>query len=334
MLLTNLHQVKNGQRLAKTIYYPDGRVILQKGTVLSNNYLARLDDLGFNKLFIEQEGYEDLEIEEVLDEKTKLEAIGVTKKAFASSARKPLDAGQIKINVYNVLDSVQNAKDFLVSTLDLWPSQDYLYTHSVNVCVLSLLLGKRLNYTENKLRDLGVGALLHDLGLAMRGLVDRKGIKIENEEHTWAGFEKIRSNHELSILSATVALQHHERLDGTGYPRKISGNDLHEFSRIVSIADTYDSLTNINKLLPHEALEVITALCSKNVLDINLVEELLKVIAIYPIGIPVLLNTGEKGVVIKQNPKIPSRPVVLLSEGERKEYDLTKELTVFITKVG
>jgi putative nucleotidyltransferase with HDIG domain len=313
MLLTDLGQAKSGQRLARTIYYPDGRVILQRGTALTGSYVQKLYALGLNKVFLEQEGFEDLEPEDLLDEKTKLQAVQATRKAFANTERKPLDAAQIKTNVYNVLDSVQDAKDFLVSTMELWPAQDYLYAHSVNVCVLSLLLGKKLNYPERKLRDLGVGALLHDIGLAMRGMVDQNGIKVENEDHTWAGFEKIRSNRELSILSATVALQHHERLDGTGYPRGIS-DEIHEFSRIVSIADTYDSLTNVNKLLPHEALEVITALSSKNILDLNLVEELLKVIAIYPIGVPVQLNTGEKGVVIKQNPKIPSRPVVLVTE--------------------
>lgn len=209
-----------------------------------------------------------------------------------------------------------------------------------------MIIGINYKLSKEKLQELAVGALLHDIGVTglPEEIVNRKGILSPTEaksfqNHCSLGFDILRKKHNFSLLSSHVALQHHERVDGTGYPRGLTSNEILPYAKIVSICNIYNNLLNNQheRLMPHEAYEVILGLAGRY-FDLETVTHFIKNVAIYPTGICVRLNTGEVGVVVDQNLESPQRPIVrVLSGAEKakvlKEYDLLKEMTVFIQEV-
>lgn len=336
MRILDTKSVSPGEKLAKTLYYSDGRVLLEKGMTLSKRYLTKLLELGIEQIYIEDSRYllKQQETEEAIDEQVKLQTITNIKTVFTRiKTNKEINVEQFKIGVEKMMNSISTAKNVLLNCLETWPSKEYIYPHSVNVAVLSLLVASKLGFNLEKRKNLAVGALLHDVGLLRDRDTSKQSLLMEDENHVWLGFETVRKMQEFSIHSAHICLQHHERIDGSGYPRGLKNKEISSLGRIVSIADTYDCLANIYNMLPHQAFEVIYALCV-NALDFELVSELRKVIALYPNGLEVELNTGERGVVVKQNPQVPTRPVVRCYDKEEYvDYDLTKHLTIFITRV-
>jgi HD-GYP domain-containing protein (c-di-GMP phosphodiesterase class II) len=149
-------------------------------------------------------------------------------------------------------------------------------------------------------------------------------------------------NRDYSILSAHVALQHHEKWRGEGYPRGLKGTEIHEFARITAIADVYDALSSErayrNALQPYQAYEYILAQSGVQ-FDPKIVKVFRKLVAVYPTGTGVSLSNGLRGNVIRQNINLPTRPVVrAIFKGNEPldnyvDYDLSQHLSLMITKV-
>ena len=192
---------------------------------------------------------------------------------------------------------------------------------------------------------------MHDVGKLQvgQGLLTKPD-QLTDEEmmlmrgHPWFGFEILRAQRgHLSIPSIHVALQHHEKYDGTGYPRGLAGTDIHEYSRIVSIADVYDAVTSDRPyrkaLLPHEAYELMLFNGSQH-FDPMILPLFLQRIAIYPVGTVVRLNNGDIGVVTSVPPEMPLRPTLrLILDKNRRlypgvaEFDMQNHLTSFVDQV-
>ena len=135
----------------------------------------------------------------------------------------------------------------------------------------------------------------------------------EITQHTTYGFEILRKNNDISLLSAHVAFQHHEKWDGTGYPRGLKGNEIHEYGRLTAVADVYEALTSKrvyrNAIEPNEAYEYVISQANTH-FEPRVIEVFKKHIAIYPSGSGILLSNGQRGNVVKQNPTFPNRPFV------------------------
>lgn len=206
--------------------------------------------------------------------------------------------------------------------------------NSTNVCLLSLLIGRVLNYSEDELLELGFAALMHDIGMfAMEGLIytaetfDR-GQRENILQHPNNGlllldqFTQVTENLEKSVI------QEHEREDGSGYPEGISGKNIHEFAKIIAIADCFEALTHFRPYrkyaFPYEAIQIILQL-SKSKLDRSIANSLVNALSIYPPGTCVRLAGGEVGIITQVNEKAPLSPVVSIyydGEGhELKEYE-------------
>ena len=147
------------------------------------------------------------------------------------------------------------------------------------------------------------------------------------------------------MLVVHVAYQHHEKCDGKGYPRRLAGEEIHEYARITSIADVYDALTSERSyrsaMLPHEAYEIMQA-GSGTQFDPEILKVFLQQVAVYPVGAFVELNNGEIGVVIQVSRYMPTRPKVRIvlnaakqfcSPESNQEQDLQENLTCFVSKV-
>lgn len=194
------------------------------------------------------------------------------------------------------------------------------YEKSINVAFLSLLMGKWEGYNKNKLKDLVLAALLHDVGeilLSPRILSKREEDrnymeKLEYRRHPICSYEKLVSYNEMSIEALKGVLSHHERCDGSGYPLSLRENRINDIAKIIGLADTYNDLKK-----HYHIFEVIRKLGNTMLrkFEVNLLFEFCNNIINYYIGCSVLLNTGEVGEVVFIQPQAWGRPIINI-EGE------------------
>lgn len=263
---------------------------------------------------------------------------------FLQNARlgKDIDTGKVAGAVGRMVDSVFRNQDALTSLARLKSFDDYTFAHCVNVCILSLALGRQMGLERADLEDLGTGAILHDIGkMLVPGKVLNKPGKLTDEEftimkrHAELGGDML-SGAKIGEAAMLVALQHHERFDGSGYYKGLAKDDIHIFARIAAVADVYDAMTSKRiyqaGMVPEEALKRLYLMRGTH-FQPEIVETLIKCLGIYPIGTFVELNTGELAVVKMVNRSHPMQPVIqLLSDREKKpcktpqETDLKDEI--------
>lgn len=207
-------------------------------------------------------------------------------------------------------------------------AQDYLSSHVVNVSILSIKIGQDIGYDKTGLTELGISAFLHDIGMmkymkqAMQpGKLSSKEYR-EIQNHTFMSAGILEEADELPEVAVQVALQHHERIDGSGYPRGLRGESLNIYSRIIHLADTYEALTHSrphrDRCMPHESVHNILQM--KHSYDYKVMKAFINMVGVYPVGSLVRLNTGETCRVAAINQGHPTRPVlhVLLNSDYKK----------------
>lgn len=225
----------------------------------------------------------------------------------------------------------------IVENLDasMWLTQlksrdEYTAIHSLNVCVLSLTFGRSLGLGINELEELGLGALLHDIGKMQVPLeILNKPGKLTDEEfeimksHPSKGYEMLIKDTTLSDEVLNIVKSHHERLNGKGYPDNLPEQNISYFTKIVSIVDVYDAITSDrvyhDGMTPHEALKRLYEWMPDNY-DTELMQAFIKTIGIYPVGSVVELKTGHIGLVVKLSESHRLKPVVMLIMNRHKEY--------------
>ncbi|MDD2421364.1 MAG: HD-GYP domain-containing protein [Heliobacteriaceae bacterium] len=351
MRKVSLKNTKPGMILARGIYNPDGRTLLGAGITLTDPFIARLKELQIPAVFIKDKIIGDLTVPEIINIEVRNAAIKKVRDSFHRvqlSSERRLDTDQIKTAVADLIDEVLRNRNVMFHIADIRTFDDYTFGHSVNVSILSVLTGIALGYNQLQLYELALGAILHDVGkmLVPVEILNKPGELTPEEyeeivRHCKYGFEILRQHQdEVSLLAAHVAYQHQERYDGSGYPRHLKGTEIHEYARIVAVADIYDALVADRVYrkgyLPYQAYEIIL-IDSAQTLDPHIAQVFLQNIAIYPVGSVVRLNTGEYGVVVDVNKFHQSRPVIRVMftpEGKHldvyQEVDLTRHLTIFI----
>ncbi|MBZ4646615.1 MAG: hypothetical protein PWR27_1321 [Petroclostridium sp.] len=344
----SLSNVQSGMKLARSIYTENGHILLGAGMELKQAYINRLKDCNISEIYIEDEISKDIDVRDVINERTRVEAKALIKNIMDEcKTTSHFTSDRVKSMVNRIIDELLENKDILVNLSDLKTVDDYTFAHSVNVCVLSLITGIRLGLNQLRLRDLGVGALLHDIGkVVIPEEILKKPSQLTDDEfekikqHTVLGYQMVKDNPNISASSAYIVLGHHERFDGSGYPLKIKGENIHLFARIVAIADVYDALTSDRvyrkKIKVHEVIEYITALGAQQ-FDKTILQCFVRNIALYPVGTGVLLSDGAKGIIVDVNRELPTRPIVRIiynNNGQKAdaftEIDLTKRLNIMI----
>lgn len=220
---------------------------------------------------------------------------------------------------------------------------NYLLEHSVNLSVLMSLLGNYRNLPADVLHQTVVGALLHDLGkiLTPDDILHKPG-RLTAEE-----FEvmKLHARHSRDILASTegigeiaviTAAQHHEKLDGSGYPEGLKGEEITEYGRMVAITDVYDAITSDRVyhkgMTPSQGLKKLLE-WSGDHLDPELVKQFIRCIGLYPVGSLVLLESGRLGVVVETNDQDQRLPVVRVMYHTRFRLPITVE-TIDLSRAG
>ena len=340
-----------GMVAARNVHSAEGRLLVTKDTVLSEAMVANIQKTSLGSIYVRNPLFQDIEAEEVVTEDNRRKAVMALKSAVTAYQKtKVLDIQPLKKVLRDLVVEIIRNRDSMIHQLDMRTLQDYVYAHSVNTCVLSVLIAVNLDYPEAKLTDLALGTMLHDIGMMM--LPDALLLKMGNltpeeskqvQQHPEDGFNILRTVREIPITVAHIAYQHHERVDGKGYPRNLTADKILEFAKVAAVADTFDALVSDRPyrkgMVPHEAYEVMMALADSYV-DRDILHLFLTHVAIYPVGAVVQLDNGQYGVVTKVLPRLQTRPQVrLLTDrqgallSEQTEIDLTQHLTLMITRV-
>ena len=331
-----LKKLRPGMVTAQSIYNSSGASYLTKGTELTSQYIDKLRNLGINDLHVLSYSSEInlMPQEDVLSEKTRVMTIRQVYDVFTQVERQgTFEVDPLAKAAATMVDEISARSSNLVQLTDIRVHDEYTFAHSVNVAMLSGMLGRLANMSDSDLHELTLGALLHDLGkvIVPPEILNKRGRLTSNEfdiirHHPEAGFAKIKG---LSLPKAAtlglVALQHHEHMDGTGYPDRRMGKDIHVYGRISAIADVYDALTSSRPYKkaysPAVAYHIMTN-CSPGQFDERLLKLFFSNVAIYPVG-TVVKTTEGFGIVKKVEFGLTDRPMLVMF-ADQYEHILTE----------
>jgi HD-GYP domain-containing protein (c-di-GMP phosphodiesterase class II) len=396
MKLVTVEDLKDGDVIASDVLLEDYTVVITKGTIIKEQYINKLRELGIFTVYIQDEPSETKIEPSTNEEEKKTEEIPVEEKKAepekTKENKKPIATKRAKakphiapekitflredvkahmqsklkeileLHVYQQTPGLEKvadeAKEIITDVLnedavvekvyDVKERNADIYEHSIQVCTIATLIAIKMGMSKSDVYDISTSSLIHDLGL--RYLV----VKYEDQDihllpsqdqeeymkHTIYGYTSIKNETWLSNHAMEIVLNHHERIDGSGYPLGVK--DVPRTTQIVGVCDEFDELiSGVGKarVRVHEAINNIRNY-SGIWFDSDIVDMFLQLIAVYPVGTKVKTNQGEKGLVMKQNLHFPERPVLRIMEDKfgqpmmkEKIVDLIKETTVVIQEV-
>ena len=242
------------------------------------------------------------------------------------------DVDAIGDTTEELIDSLSSHKDILINIADIKMYDDYTYHHSLSVAIMAIAIGIELGLSHDMLSDIGLAGLLHDIGkVAVPIEIITKPGRLTSDEFNTVKMHPVHAaNHlkERHLVNDNVyngIVGHHEKLDGSGYPNHLKGDEIHPYARILAVADVYDALTSNRPYRipnpPYEAIEFIMGGMGSH-FDEKVVQAFLRKVAPYPAGSKVKLSNGQAAYVMKNYPDQPLRPLVAV-EGSTVLYDLS-----------
>jgi HD-GYP domain-containing protein (c-di-GMP phosphodiesterase class II) len=338
----SIKDLKVGDVLAKQIIGNYNRLMLAKGVRVTDDLLNRIREHGVEMVFIEDK-FDTPIVGDLIDPELRQEAIQSIKETTMLMKESVTPKGGFLTVLERVVDAViyelNKNNGNMVCVLDLKSHDNYTYEHSVNVSILAIVIGMAVGFDYAKLRSIGIGAMLHDIGKTFIPveILNKKGKLTEGEfelikQHPLLGFNRSKLELVIDPTCRSIILQHHEKLDGSGYPNGRTEMTIHDFAKIVSICDIYDALASdrtYRKRWPiKETLDYMESICGKH-LDTRYYEVFKRHVSPFPIGIKVLVSNGVIGYVI--NNDVPLRPVVGLDDGSI--IDLRNEHLFYIREI-
>ncbi|MFU8789454.1 MAG: HD-GYP domain-containing protein [Methylobacter sp.] len=254
-----------------------------------------------------------------------------------------VDNPKVRDVVQDLTINVIKDSQAMIGLIQLKDKNDTLARKSVNVCILALAFGKHIGIPKNKMHVLGLGALLHDIGMVKipgRILLKKQPLTPSEraimEKHTEYGLAVLAKTPEIDVDVLKIVHSHHERIDGKGYPQGLQGKEIGLLVRMVTIASVYEALTR--ERFYTETLSSVAALqylyqSRKTLFDAPLIEKFIQALGIYPVGCVVELSTGELGIVVHVNGQNRLHPVLRIVSDAQKQLlsqghviDLASEL--------
>jgi putative nucleotidyltransferase with HDIG domain len=310
------------------IYSANGTILLARGVPLTADLISRLTEIGIRHVMIDDAETEGIEPRDAVPPDVRVRAVSSVQETFNRvSSQLSVSSTRIEGNAFrsiaaDILDGLREQPGNVYNIISVKTYDEYTYQHSVNVAVLAMIIGRTLKLPEDRLLTLGVGALLHDLGKTQIPLsvLNKPGRLTPDEfdvikHHARSGFDILKANSCISPLSVNVALRHHERPDGSGYPDGYKRDRIHQFAKIVAAADVYDALTSVrvyrDPMVPDAAMRYLVSESPRH-LDVQAVRGLSTSISPYPVGCGVLLSNGYAGIVCAPGVRDALRPSVRL----------------------
>ena len=252
------------------------------------------------------------------------------------------DIDKIKNITSGFIDQVLYNRNLVARLRNVFTGDNYLFSHSLNVCILSVLTGLFLDYNPNKIAELGISAMLADVGMMnVPGKIWEESRILTPEEkeivgvHIFEGFDLLHSTEDLKDIIATVSLQHHERLDGSGYLNH-GDKQMVDYARIVAICDVYDALTSPRVYRKPYSVQAAMRYLIANTpkkFDRKMMKAFIRHVGFLPIGTKVLLSNGIKATIAGTNREQWSKPRVFFDSEPEKEVDLALIKDVYIKEV-
>ncbi len=361
MRMCSVQELKTGYVLGKSIFLDNNRLLLGAGYRITDSVKDKLIEKGYTHVYIREEGTEDVLPEDVISDQVRLESkrklgdkVSQIRKSTQfqemsySKVLETLESGKLKdVEItYDMRKIVKEMlQDILSSNIKFMSSimpkskDTYFMDHSVNVAVLSILLGKKCKFTKPELLDLGMGAFMHDIGkVIIEELEEKKnnGDIDYYREHPTFGYLLLSNDKNISSLVLQTVNQHHEQQDGKGFPIGLTGSNkppiksthqrrgsMFRFAEICAVADAYDKL-----LLSEEKGKILNPsdVIKRLLVDAgtkfnkHIIETLFEIVPVYPVGSFIRINNivdpsliGCYGVVAKINENDMKRPTVIIT---------------------
>ena len=347
MKICSIDELKEHDILAKDVMADNYNVFLYKNTILNKKYIEKLKGLNIPYVYIQDNipKEEIAVLKKEIEEKSKSKVKEVILKHTYSSSN---DLKELSKTADNIIVNILEEEEVIENIYDIKERSADIYMHSISICVLATLVALKLGLDKERVHDIGVGCLLHDLGLRymMIEYADQdietlsKKELVEYKKHPVYGYTALKNENWLSKKSKEIILCHHENIDGSGYP--LHATEISIDTKIVSVCDTFDEMIcgiGRKRMKIYEAVEYLKGF--KNVLfDGKIVDTLLDFTAIYPSGSVVVTNEGNVAVVIKQNKGFPERPILQMTRDkfgnpieDENIVDLVKVNNIFIDSV-
>lgn len=346
MILKKIDDLKGGEVLARNIMTWDYQIILPEGITIRQDYIDKLKELGITEAYIKEE--------------TKSEEIVILKSEMEETIRETVrdilerhtyqnneELSELNSTADNIITTILEEEQVVEKIFDIKERSADIYEHSISICSLAILTALKLNVKSEKIHDIGVGCLLHDIGLRYTTIdYNNRDMDTLNKQelaaykkHPIYGYTSLKDEPWISDLSKSIILYHHERLDGSGFP--LRAKDISLECKIVNVCDAFDEMIcgiACERRKVYEAIEYLNNFKGK-LFDSRVVDVFLGFTAVYPSGTHVLTNEGEMAVVLSQNKDFKDRPVIrVLKDKDGKEVkgevikDLVKVHNIFIEK--
>lgn len=340
MKICPVKELKINDILARDVMADAYNVLLFKNTILTKKHIEKLKYRDISYVYIQDcvPMDEIVGLRKEVEEKSKNKVREIIQKKTYNTGDELKDlsetADEIISNILDEEEVIENIYDIKERSADI-------YNHSISICVMSTLVALHLGLERERVHDIGVACLLHDLGLKYMlikyedqdvELLTQKELT-EYKKHPVYGYTALKNENWISKKSKEMILCHHERMDGSGYP--LHATEISLDTRIINVCDTFDEYIcgiGRKKLKTYEAVEYMKA--HKNVLfDGKIVDALLRFTAVYPTGTHVRTSEGETGVVIRQNKHFPERPIIQIIK-DRRGNQLEEEKIIDLVKVN
>ncbi|BEU88782.1 HD-GYP domain-containing protein [Selenomonas sp. TAMA-11512] len=297
MINLPLSKLRDGMVTAQSIYNPRGTSFLTQGMELNRHYIDRLQKIGIENVVVTSLN-PALKLKpppNIVQEKTRITAIHCVSDIYDAVEKTGTFDTKILHNISKTIlhDLIDNRAN-LVQLTDIRLHDSYTFAHSVNVTVLSAMMGMLCHYSPQELTELTNGALLHDLGktiIPQDVLIKPAHLSADEEaivrQHPKVGRDRLKAIPNLPPTAGYIAMQHHEHVDGSGYPNHMTAKQIHRFAKIVTIADVYDALTSMRPYKkaysPSVAYRIMKSAAGKQ-FDADILKKFFDNVAIYPVG--------------------------------------------------
>ena len=361
----DIDQLKPGMYVKSISYQDKGFILKSEGYIQSVAKVMQLKQAGIQKVIIDpakQKAAEQIDkvmpnvssnpltkinrisqqkIVSIEDEMDKAKALYGNAKSLQSKilgaiqTEKSISAEEVQETTDAMVDSIFRNQDALACLSRLRSKGDYLLEHSLNCSILMAIFAKHLKLERDVIEQLALGAFLHDIGkvLLPSAILNKPGELTEKEQslvrsHVALGAKILEDTPHVSHIVMSLVREHHERLDGSGYPKKLTSPDITKYGKMMAIVDSYDAMTSDRSY--QEAVHPVTAFKalvqeSASAYDEELVDKFIQCLGVYPVGTLVQLNSGKIGLISQLNPDKPTHPIVKVFYNARLNQNIAIE---------
>jgi len=349
--------INPGMILEQTIADRADRVLIARGTVLDEYHIDSMKKMGITGVYIRtgviEEKHEENEPVITAQVQQQIDKVKIEDRArvhLSESVKKRVAEGvqylyqdtestgfvdMTRSITDDLMKAIEDNEAIAVDISALKVSDEYTFKHSVDVATMSMIVSRQYGLPDEQIYEIGISGLLHDIGKSkIPNEILNKAGKLTDEEfalikqHSLLGYQILKDKPELSNAIKLGVLQHHEKINGSGYPMGATEDKIHIFAKIIAVADIYDALVTERPykkaFTPRDAVEMIMAMTGE--LDLKVMQSFLESVILYPVGTNVDLSNGEKAKVVANNAKYVLRPTVVgLTSG--RVYELATDMS-------